>query len=50
MFTNLYNRIAPACCYITVFLNDERVSECTGFAYTSAGEVLTARAPGGRIG
>jgi Trypsin-like peptidase domain len=39
---DLYNRIAPACCYITVFVGDEKVSDGTGFAYTPNGEVLTA--------
>jgi hypothetical protein len=35
-------RVSDACCYITVFLGDEKVSEGTGFAYTESGEVLTA--------
>jgi hypothetical protein len=35
-------RIADACCYITVFVGDEKVSDGTGFAYTASGEVLTA--------
>lgn len=42
MFSDLYSRVAPACCYITVFLRDERISEGTGFSYTATGEVLTA--------
>lgn len=42
MLTSLYNKISPACCYITVFLGDELVSEGTGFAYCPAAEVLTA--------
>lgn len=42
MLSKLYDRVAPACCYVTVFLNDERISEGTGFAYTASGEVLTA--------
>jgi hypothetical protein len=35
-------RVADSCCYITVFVGDERISEGTGFAYTATGEVLTA--------
>ena len=35
-------RVADACCYITIFVGDEKVSEGTGFAYTATGEVLTA--------
>lgn len=35
-------RVADACCYITVFVGDENVSHGTGFAYTAMGEVLTA--------
>ena len=35
-------RVSDACCYITVLLGDEKVSEGTGFAYTASGEVLTA--------
>lgn len=42
MLTTLYNKVSPACCYVTVFLGDERISEGTGFAYTNNGEVLTA--------
>jgi hypothetical protein len=42
MFTALYNKASSACCYVTVFLGDERISQGTGFAYTNNGEVLTA--------
>jgi hypothetical protein len=42
MLEKLYNRISPACCSITVFLDDERISEGTGYAYTPSGEILTA--------
>ncbi|WP_176058563.1 serine protease [Paraburkholderia sp. BCC1876] len=42
MLEELYNRISPACCYVTVFLNDEKISEGTGYAYTPEGQVLTA--------
>lgn len=42
MYNELYNRVALACCYITVFLGEEKVSDGTGFAYTPNGEVLTA--------
>lgn len=42
LYSELYKRIEPACCYITVFLGEEKVSEGTGFSYTPNGEVLTA--------
>lgn len=42
MHTELYPKIAKACCLITVFIDDEKVSEGTGFAYTQEGHVLTA--------
>lgn len=42
MYNELYTRVAKACCYVTVFLGEEKVSDGTGFAYTPAGEVLTA--------
>ncbi|MGF6739579.1 S1 family peptidase [Paraburkholderia atlantica] len=42
MLEELYSRIAPACCYITVFLDDERISQGTGYAFTPEGQVLTA--------
>jgi len=42
MFTSLYNKVSPSCCYITVFVGDELISEGTGFAYCPAAEVLTA--------
>ena len=42
MHSELYQRVSPACCYITVFLGDEKISEGTGFAFSTQGEVLTA--------
>ncbi|WP_156437365.1 MULTISPECIES: S1 family peptidase [Burkholderia] len=42
MLEELYSRISPACCYVTVFLDDEKISEGSGFAFTSNGQVLTA--------
>lgn len=42
MFNDLYEKISRACCYVTVFLGDEKISDGTGFAYTAKGEVLTA--------
>lgn len=42
MHSELYGRVGPACCYITVFVNDEKISEGTGFAFSTQGEVLTA--------
>lgn len=42
MYSDLYQSIEGACCYITVFLGDEKVSDGTGFSFTSDGQVLTA--------
>ncbi|AXV74736.1 serine protease (plasmid) [Ralstonia solanacearum] len=42
MHSKLYPQIEKACCLITVFIEDEKVSEGTGFAYTQQGHVLTA--------
>ena len=42
MLTTTYPNTAQACCYITVFHGDEKISEGTGFAFTDTGEVLTA--------
>lgn len=42
MRPEVFERIERACCYITVFLGDELVSEGTGFAFTDTGQVLTA--------
>lgn len=42
MHSELYQKIAQACCLITVFVDDEEVSRGTGFAYTQQGHVLTA--------
>lgn len=42
MHSELYEKIEKACCLITVFVEEEKVSEGTGFAYTQQGHVLTA--------
>lgn len=42
MYKELYNQIEKACCYITVFLNDEKISEGTGFCLNEQGQVVTA--------
>ncbi len=42
MHSELYERVSPACCHITVFVNNAKVSEGTGFAFSTQGEVLTA--------
>lgn len=42
MNPEMLQRVADACCYITVFVGDEKISDGTGFAYTESGEVLTA--------
>jgi hypothetical protein len=42
MKSEVFDRVRQACCYITVFVGDERLSEGTGFAYTETGEVFTA--------
>ncbi|MFA5912631.1 MAG: serine protease, partial [Burkholderiales bacterium] len=42
MYRDLYNRISAACCYITVFLDDEKISEGTGFAFRGDGQIITA--------
>jgi hypothetical protein len=42
MLSALYHAASSACCYITVFLGDEQISQGTGFAFSSFGEVLTA--------
>ena len=41
-YSELYKKIEPACCFITVFVDGEKVSEGSGFSYTPQGEVLTA--------
>jgi Trypsin-like peptidase domain len=41
-FQPLYERVSRACCYITVFLGDEKISDGTGFAFRSDGQVITA--------
>lgn len=42
MYSEIYQLVESACCYITVFLGEEKVSEGTGFAFTPNGQVLTA--------
>lgn len=42
MHLALYQHISPACCHIAVTVNDELVSEGSGFAFLPSGEVLTA--------
>ena len=42
MTSEMFSRVERACCYVTVLLGEEVVSEGTGFAYTESGEVLTA--------
>ncbi|MEX3634977.1 hypothetical protein [Paraburkholderia sp. BR14320] len=42
MLEELYNRISPACCSVTVFLGDEKISEGSGFAFLPNGQVITA--------
>jgi hypothetical protein len=42
MKPEIFDRVELACCYITVFVGDELLSEGTGFAFTETGEVLTA--------
>lgn len=42
MYKDLYKQIEKACCYITVFLNDEKISEGTGFSLNDQGQVVTA--------
>jgi len=42
LYSEIYQLVESACCYITVFLGEEKVSEGTGFAFTPNGQVLTA--------
>ena len=42
MYRDLYTRISAACCYISVFLDDEKISAGTGFSFRSDGQVITA--------
>lgn len=42
MLFQLYDKISLACCYVTVFLGDEKISEGTGFAFSEKGDVITA--------
>ena len=42
MYSDLYQRVESACCYVTVFVGEDKVSDGTGFSYTPNGEVLTA--------
>ena len=42
MLYDLYHQISNACCLITVFLGDEKISEGTGFSFLPTGEIITA--------
>ena len=42
MYRNLYQLISAACCHIAVTVNDELVSEGSGFSFLPSGQVLTA--------
>ena len=42
MHQNLYRAISAACCHICVLLDDEIISEGSGFAFLSTGQVITA--------
>ena len=42
MHQNLYRAINAACCHISVLLDDELISEGSGFAFLSTGQVITA--------
>lgn len=42
MYHNLYSAINAACCHISVMLGEELISEGSGFAFLSTGEVITA--------
>lgn len=42
MYTELYSKVEKACCLITVFVDEEKISEGTGFSYTPEGHVFTA--------
>lgn len=42
MYKDLYEKIQECCGYVTVFLDDEVISEGTCFTFTPEGEVITA--------
>ncbi|MDG6099047.1 trypsin-like peptidase domain-containing protein [Alteromonas sp. ZYF713] len=42
MYKDIYNKIDKSCCYITVFLGDDKMSEGTGFSLNEQGQVITA--------
>jgi len=42
MYQQLYRKIQTATCYVTVFENDEIISDGTGFCFLPSGEVMTA--------
>lgn len=46
MLEELYKRISPACCYITIFLDDEKISEGTGFSASAIRRRFTVERPG----
>lgn len=41
-FQSLYERVSRACCYVTVFLGNEKISDGTGFAINPEGQIITA--------
>ena len=42
MYNHLYNFISKACCVITVYSEDEKISEGSGFCVFPTGEIITA--------
>lgn len=42
MSFDLYDKISQACCCVTVFLDEDKISEGTGFAFSENGDILTA--------
>lgn len=42
MHNEIYEKIKNSCGYVTVLLNDEKISQGTCFAYTPTGEIITA--------
>ncbi len=42
MYSELYRKLSDACCCITVFIDEEKISEGTGFAFRRDGQVITA--------
>lgn len=42
LFRSLYENVSRACCFVSVFLNEENISKGTGFAIRPDGQVVTA--------